>query len=62
MRKKLTIIVIWILFAYTLKHFDLLSLDMNTLKDFISGNKNNAYLLFIGLWLIRLIFLSQEQL
>lgn len=56
MRKKLTIIVIWILFAYTLKHFDLLSLDMNTLKDFISGNKNNAYLLFIGLWLIRLIF------
>ncbi|MFJ5763743.1 TVP38/TMEM64 family protein [Lysinibacillus sp. NPDC093210] len=56
MRKKLTIIVIWILFAYILKHFDLLSLDMNTLKDFISGNKNNAYLLFIGLWLIRFIF------
>lgn len=50
-------IAIWILFVYILKYFDLLSLDMNTVKEFISEKYNTAFLLFIGLWIIRLLFL-----
>lgn len=57
MRKKWTIIVIWILIVFIVKHFDILSLNMSTLHDVVSSHKDYAYLLFIGLWLIRLIAL-----
>ena len=54
---KFIIIGIWILFIYILKHFDLLTIDINTVKEFISVNKNYSFLLFIGLWIVRLLFL-----
>ncbi len=57
MTKKLLIIAIWFVFLYILKHFQLLPLNLNALNDLISANKNYAYLLFIGLWIIRLILL-----
>ena len=57
LKKKLTVIAIWILAVYILKYFNLLSLDMHTLKALISEYKNYAYIVFIGLWIARLLFL-----
>ncbi|ATP42018.1 TVP38/TMEM64 family protein [Solibacillus sp. R5-41] len=57
MKKKLIIFIIWISLVYILKHLNLLSFDMNSLKAFIFENKNYAYFLFIGLWIVRLLFL-----
>ena len=57
LKKKLFMISIWILFVYLLKYFDVLSLDLSMVKEFISSNKNFASLLFIGLWIVRLLFL-----
>ncbi len=48
---------IWIVFVFLLKHFELLSLDMTTFEAFITENKNYARILFIGLWIVRLLFL-----
>ena len=56
MKNKFIIIAIWFLFVYILKHFDLLTLDLNTVKEFIIENKNYALLLFISLWIVRLLF------
>ncbi len=56
LKKKFVMIAIWILFVYILKHFDLLSFDFRAVKEFISENKNYASLLFIGLWIVRLLF------
>ncbi|MFF3102571.1 TVP38/TMEM64 family protein [Viridibacillus arvi] len=56
MKKKLIFIVIWFLFAYTLKHLNFLPLDFNTVKDFFIVNKNYAFLLIIALWIVRLLF------
>ena len=57
MKKKFAMIAIWILLIVLLKHFDLLSLNMSTVKELISEHKNYAYLLFIGLWIFRLFFI-----
>ncbi|WP_445683199.1 TVP38/TMEM64 family protein [Solibacillus sp. FSL K6-1523] len=57
LKKKWIIIAIWILAVCILKYFNLLSLDMYTLKALISEYKNYAYIVFIGLWIVRLIFL-----
>lgn len=56
MKKKFIIIASWIVLVYICKYFGLLSLDMNTFKEFISENENYASLLFIGLWIVRLLF------
>lgn len=55
MKKKLIIVVIWILSIYLLKQTNLLSLDMDGIQQYISGNKRYAMLLFITLWLVRLL-------
>ncbi|WP_274309955.1 TVP38/TMEM64 family protein [Solibacillus daqui] len=55
MKKKLIIIAIWIMFVLILNYFDLLSLDINTVIKFASANKDYAYLLILGLWIVRLI-------
>lgn len=57
LKKKWIIIAIWILFVYLIKHFDLLSLDLTTFEEFITENRNYAFLLYIGLWIVRLLFL-----
>ena len=57
MKKKWILIVTWILLIYLVKHFDYLSFDLDTVKEFVTENKNWACFLFIGLWIIRLIFL-----
>lgn len=55
LKKKITIVSIWILFIYILKQNHLFSLDMDTLKQFISGNTKYAMLLFVALWVVRLL-------
>ncbi|MGN7408370.1 TVP38/TMEM64 family protein [Sporosarcina sp. SAFN-010] len=57
MKKNLIIVAIWILFVCILNYLDLVTLDVNTVKEFVSKNKNYALLLFIALWIIRLLFL-----
>lgn len=57
LKKKMIIIAIWIVAVYILKYFNLLSPDMHTWKALISEYKNYAYLVFIGLWIVRLVFL-----
>ncbi|MFJ7666808.1 TVP38/TMEM64 family protein [Lysinibacillus sp. NPDC097195] len=57
MRKKLTLIIIWVFIICLVKHFDILSFNVGTLQDIVASHKDYAYLLFIGLWLIRLVVL-----
>lgn len=57
LKKNLIVIAIWILVVFILKYFNLLSLDMHTLKTLISEYRNYAYIVFIGLWIVRLVFL-----
>lgn len=45
-----------VLAIYIAKEFHLLSLDMDDLQEFISENTKYAMLLFIALWIIRLLF------
>ncbi|MBT2573117.1 TVP38/TMEM64 family protein [Bacillus sp. ISL-51] len=56
MKNKFVILGLWILAIYCLKEFDLLSLDMNDLTEFISGHAKYAMLLFLALWAARLLF------
>ncbi len=46
-----------VLGVYCLKELDLLSFDMNDVTDFISGHAEYAILLFLVLWVVRLLFL-----
>ncbi len=46
----------WFLAIYIAKEYHLLSLDMDDLQGFISENTKYAMLLFIALWIIRLLF------
>ncbi|MDK2599429.1 hypothetical protein QO179_09105 [Bacillus stercoris] len=59
MKNKFLILVLWLLVIYILKEYHLLSLDMSDLQEFISANTKYAMLLFIALWIIRLLFLFQ---
>ena len=54
MKKKLVIVAIWILSVYILKQNHLLSLHLDSLKEFIIGNTKYAMLVFVGLWIVRL--------
>ncbi|MDA2514075.1 VTT domain-containing protein [Bacillus cereus] len=53
LKKKIIIVFIWILVIYILKQNHLLSLDMNTLKELISENREYAMILFVTLWMVR---------
>jgi uncharacterized membrane protein YdjX (TVP38/TMEM64 family) len=55
MKKKVVIVVLWVLAIYILKQNHLLSLDKDALKEFISGNTKYAMLLFIAMWIVRLL-------
>ncbi|MDP4106631.1 MAG: VTT domain-containing protein [Bacillota bacterium] len=55
MKKKIVIVAIWILSVYILKQNHLLSLNLDPLKEFITGNTKYAIFLFIGLWIVRLL-------
>lgn len=57
MKKIIFIVSLWIATIYLLKQFHLLSLDMDVLKEFISGNTKYTILLFLALWIIRLLLL-----
>ncbi|QQZ08476.1 TVP38/TMEM64 family protein [Heyndrickxia vini] len=57
MKKIIFIVSLWIAIIYLLKQFHLLSLDMGVLKEFISGNTKYTILLFLALWIIRLLLL-----
>ena len=54
MKKKLVIVAIWILSVFILKQNHLLSLNLDALKEFITGNTKYAMLLFVSLWIVRL--------
>ncbi|MCY9210194.1 TVP38/TMEM64 family protein [Bacillus subtilis] len=56
MKKKFLILALWFLAIYIAKEYHLLSLDMDDLQGFISENTKYAMLLFIALWIIRLLF------
>ncbi|MEA1024585.1 VTT domain-containing protein [Bacillus subtilis] len=56
MKSKFLIIALWFLAIYIAKEYHLLSLDMDDLQEFISLNTKYAMLLFIALWIIRLLF------
>ncbi|MDL9996162.1 TVP38/TMEM64 family protein [Bacillus stercoris] len=56
MKNKFLILALWLLVIYILKEYHLLSLDMSDLQEFISANTKYAMLLFIALWIIRLLF------
>lgn len=51
------IVAIWAIFVLIGKHFELLSLDVGIVKEFVSENKNYAILLFIFFWIVRLLFI-----
>lgn len=50
-------IAIWLLSFFALAYFDLLPTDINTIKHFFSENQKYALVIFIGLWILRLLFL-----
>ncbi len=50
------LLCIWFLGVYCLKELDVLSFDMNDVTDFISGHVQYAMLLFLALWVVRLLF------
>lgn len=54
MKKKIFIVAFWILSIYILKKNHILSLGMDSLNQFISGNTKYAILLFVALWVVRL--------
>jgi uncharacterized membrane protein YdjX (TVP38/TMEM64 family) len=54
LKKKLVIVAIWILFVYILKQTHLLSISLDSLKEFIAGNTKYAMLIFVSLWIARL--------
>ncbi len=56
LKNKVVLLCIWFLGVYCLKELDLLSFDMNDVSDFISGHAEYAMLLFLALWVIRLLF------
>ncbi|MGD2432878.1 TVP38/TMEM64 family protein [Bacillus velezensis] len=56
MKNKMILLCIWFLGVYCLKELDLLSFDMNDVTDFISGHAEYAMLLFLVLWVVRLLF------
>lgn len=57
MKRKLVFITIWVLIILSLVYFDVLHVDIDTIKHFISEKKEYASLLFIGAWIVRLLFL-----
>ncbi|MGZ9818122.1 TVP38/TMEM64 family protein [Peribacillus simplex] len=57
MKIKYAIIAIWLLSFFALAYFDLLPTDINTIKHFFSENQKYALVIFIGLWILRLLFL-----
>ncbi|MED4648235.1 VTT domain-containing protein [Bacillus inaquosorum] len=56
MKNKLFILALWLLAIYILKEYHLLTLEMSDLQEFISTNTKYAMLLFIALWIVRLLF------
>lgn len=56
MKKKLLILALWVLLIYIVKQNNLLSIDLDTLKQVITENTKYAMLLFLGLWIVRLLF------
>ncbi|XYR60531.1 hypothetical protein ACS4RT_19655 [Bacillus amyloliquefaciens] len=56
MKNKMILLCIWFLGVYCLKELDVLSFDMNDVTDFISGHAEYAMLLFLALWVVRLLF------
>lgn len=52
--KKFLIIAGWILLIYILKISGLITLDMETIKQYLYINKTYAAVIFIGLWIARL--------
>ncbi|WP_420535150.1 TVP38/TMEM64 family protein [Bacillus siamensis] len=56
LKNKIVLLCIWFLGIYCLKELDLLSFDMNDVTDFISGHAEYAMLLFLALWVVRLLF------
>lgn len=55
MKKKIFITLMAIVLIYILKKYDVLSFDGAILKQFILGHKKHAVVLFLGLWVIRLL-------
>lgn len=49
------IVAIWILSIFILNQKHLLTFDIGELKKFISGNANYAMLVFVALWMVRLL-------
>ncbi|MGE8207633.1 TVP38/TMEM64 family protein [Heyndrickxia sp. NPDC080065] len=55
MGKKIFLVFIWAIFIYFLKQNHLLSIDIDALKQFISGYPKYTFFIFIGLWVFRLL-------
>ncbi|MCT4595452.1 MAG: VTT domain-containing protein [Anaeromicrobium sp.] len=55
--KKYFIVIIWIVVIYFIKKNNIISLDTEILKKYISINEKKQILLFMALWVIRLLFL-----
>ncbi|MGE6259752.1 TVP38/TMEM64 family protein [Heyndrickxia sporothermodurans] len=55
MRKNIILFVIWAILIYFLKQNHLLTMDVDVLKQFISGNPKYTIFIFIGLWVFRLL-------
>ncbi|MEX2058792.1 VTT domain-containing protein [Bacillus halotolerans] len=56
LKNKFLILALWLLAIYILKEYHFLSLEMSDLQEFISTNTKYAMMLFIALWIIRLLF------
>ncbi|WP_313798866.1 VTT domain-containing protein [Cytobacillus sp.] len=57
MKRKFAFITIWVLVISILVYFDTLPGDIDTIKHFFSEKEQYASLLFIGAWVVRLLFL-----
>lgn len=57
MKRKFAFITIWVLIIFILVYFDKLPGDIDTIKYFFSEKEQYASLLFIGAWVVRILFL-----
>lgn len=57
LKRKFAFILSWALVIFAFVYFDLLPADIDTMKHYFSENEQYASLLFIGVWVVRLLFL-----
>lgn len=55
MGKKIILVVIWAILIYFLKQNPFFTIDVDMLKQFISGNPKYTIFIIIGLWVFRLL-------